>query len=272
VFQIPGWNYYPFPLILDYNYAQDLIFLIKDHMYMMVYSRFDGFYFYGLHEWIDATGGWKEANVLKTGDHTMSRDGDCSVLACNSIDQETGYSVVYGEKNDHLKVFELKKNPNYEGYVDMNNIVCVDAALGFTDGCLLQACINEQKLYALCGKRESCHTKWDACKVLTACLVTKTTKVETCQGDNSIVPPFVNGPRCAVQDGAKWIVLGGTDTDGQFCRDIWILDLTSLQWRRSGQQVPSDLVETELCATQLDSILFVADNKKGIYNFPISEL
>lgn len=98
------------------------------------------------------------------------------------------------------------------------------------------------------------------------------TKVETCQGENGIVPPFVNGPRCVVQDGNKWIAVGGNDTDGQFCRDVWLLDLTSFQWRRSEQQIPSELVGGELCAAHLDSILFVADNKKGIYNFPISEL
>lgn len=97
---------------------------------LLFFCRFDGFYFYGLHEWCDENGGWKEANVLKAGDHSMSRETDCSALACNSWDQETAYFIAYGEKNDHLKVFELKKNPAYEGYIDMNNIACIDSAMG----------------------------------------------------------------------------------------------------------------------------------------------
>lgn len=96
--------------------------------------------------------------------------------------------------------------------------------------------------------------------------------MEDCQGDSGIFPPFANGPQCAVHDGDKWVMVGGVDSAGTTSRDIWVLNLDSFQWRRSGEQVPSDLNMQETCATHLDSILFVADKQNAIYNFPIANL
>lgn len=96
----------------------------------MIYYRFDGFYFYGLHEWKDQDGGWKEANVYRTGESSMARDMDCSVLTCNSCDQETAYLVILGEKNGVLKIFELKKNVTYANFIDLNIICTIENALG----------------------------------------------------------------------------------------------------------------------------------------------
>jgi len=273
LYNMPSWNYTPFPGIdIDYNYAQDQVFPVLDNMYMLCYSKFDGFYFYGLYRWQDQTGGWKEASVIKNGDHTMSRDSDCSVCTCYTCDQESAYLAVYGEKTDHLKVFQIKKNTQWEGYIDINNLVCVDDALGYKPGCIIKICTKDDKLYGLIGAPAGCHCTFDPCKLLTVCLTSKTVKVEECQGENGIFPPFTNGPQAVVQMEGKWIVVGGKDENSTFVPDIWTLDLATFQWSRSGQSVPQDLDAASLTAVQLDGVLFLGDNSTAIYNYQIADL
>lgn len=62
----------------------------------------------------------------------MSRDIDCNVVLCNAPDKKSAYIVVLGQTTDTLKVYEFKRNPAWDNFVDMNTVLSIESATGFT--------------------------------------------------------------------------------------------------------------------------------------------
>uniref|UniRef100_A0A915IM29 Uncharacterized protein n=1 Tax=Romanomermis culicivorax TaxID=13658 RepID=A0A915IM29_ROMCU len=272
VHQMPGWTYTPYPQVLDYNYAQDFIFPIKDQMFMFVYSRFDGFYFYGLYYFCPDSKQWKDATMQKFGEYSAARDVDYSVVHCCPGDHSAAYVVLIGRSTDQLKVFEFKRNEQWKNYVEMTAICTIDNATGFVNPHFLNACIRGRKIYCLVGTSDEGGnvTSWDQTQCIEICLDGKTSTKKDVAGPNGAFPAFPYGPTACVHDGnQKWVILGGLTSENAYSRDVWYLDLDAMSWVRTCQPIPDELESSQLTASQIDGVLFLAD-KNYIFNYPMS--
>lgn len=270
IHQMPGWKFTQYPQILDYNYAQDMVFPIDDQIFMFIYSRFDGFYFYGLYYFDESAKQWKDATMQKHGDYAMNRDVDCNVVMCSAPDKRSAYMVVLGQTTDTLKVYEFKRDPQWDNYVDMNTVLKVDSATGYMNAYLLAACMKNQTIFALIGtaKPGGAITSWDQTQVLAIDIQSQQVQVRNTQGFNSSsFPPYPAGASSVAYDGrSRLFVMGGMINEDAYSRDVWWLDLDLMQWQKSCHPIPDDLDPSEMVSTTNDQgIMFMADHSNGIY-------
>ncbi|KRZ14300.1 hypothetical protein T11_9950, partial [Trichinella zimbabwensis] len=249
---------------------KEVIFTLKRHVYMIVYSEYERCDNIELFTWSDRT--WKSVS-LKVDSKVKS------TLTLPNFHCKLHYTVVNSnvvifafssENNDNAVIAKLSSS----GDVFMLSHLFTIAKMPFPKANIMMLALNNEILYAMFGSH-GCGFRWHPDKLMVISLKHGSMTVEDIAGER---PKWAfSGPQIVFQHNDKMLLMAGSSalglTQAEFNRDIWYLNLSTKMYRKIPLQLPDQVSNHEMCAAfDADSVyLYVTDVTNGLFKADLSK-
>lgn len=247
--------------------GEDILLAIGADLYMLVYSRYDGFEFRKLLVWSATEKGWKPVGSFTVDPETKIGSGRCQLVFVQDPNSSSVFFVVTAEGEGVIQISKLNiESPSSATISHVMSISSLEADL--LRGRVTLVGFYENTLFGIAGE-EMCGFHWQPKNIIQMDL---SAKKFTATDTSDTKPPFAfSGPHETVQlkDG-RWIMVGGSLAKGmtntEFSGEMWAMDFKKknegLKWEKLEHKVPGDLKDHELCVASDGVKIYLADTEK----------
>ncbi|KRY19049.1 hypothetical protein T12_9815 [Trichinella patagoniensis] len=248
---------------------KEVIFTLKRHVYMIVYSEYERCDNIELFTWSDRT--WKSVS-LKVDSKVKS------TLTLPNFHCKLHYTVV----NSNVVIFAFSSEDNNNAVIAklsssgdvfiLSHLFTIEK-MPFPKANIMMLALNNEILYAMFGSH-GCGFRWHPDKLMVISLKQGSMTVEDIAGER---PKWAfSGPQILFQYNDKMLLMAGSSALGltlsEFDRDIWYLNLSTKMYRKIPLQLPDEVANYEICAAfDADNLcLYVTNVTNGLYKADLS--
>ncbi|TKR81783.1 hypothetical protein L596_015604 [Steinernema carpocapsae] len=266
-----------FPSVCRAQNMEEILFTLKDSIYLLLYTHFGGVHFGKVFEWDQEARQFKEHSIVESDDGSSiySAEGDSSKHHLILVDGEDGDSKYFVTFVDHtIRVHELQIDSNQKRCA-VRKVAEVPDDVNFRKVQPCQAAYSTGKVNIL-GGVVGCGFRIESGFLI---------RVNMEDGDSEAVevldqedlanpnrPPFgFSGASVTAIVGSSWLHITGACPQGMcsstFCGDIWALenlDQEKPEWRKLDLEVPENGQNAVVAVDAAAPAIFAASPSAGV--------
>lgn len=287
-----SWSHFHFDPIDKHENREDAFFVLKNTLFLLVYSRFENVTFRNLYAWQRPS--WVDV-PLDVDPRAQILDGNVrnGGLAWTVADKKDQNDSEQSERTLYLtatdgwgRVLVSKMEVLFDQSTDRRPISAsiaylIDDESSPVDsgGAIVALTHRLGRLYAFYGI-QGCSFHWEKRRLIIVDLNSTLPSMEYLNvSSDSEAPPWAfNGPALVERHGSAWFMFGGSVAAGvtgtEFDNRIWIFSFNNLRWKKSKRiSVPDQLNPYEMCSAvdSSEGTVYLADFR-NIYKAPLEHI